>query len=243
MVSKVNGIVIKEFDAGENGKRVIVLTREHGKMSLFIRGAKTSKKGMQAVQLFSCCEFTIFEGRGFYSVTNVYVIESFYGIRNDFKCLTYASFILEVTERVSFEELDGDRIFELLFRTLSVLAGGKSKPRLVSAVFILRLLKEYGFMSGVSCCPSCGAEIEEGFYTVWADGIYCAKCASEGAKKLDRGAVRALRHITESSMKKIFAFDVSDAVLEELWKLAMAYRKEYLGEKYNTLGYIESMNF
>ena len=44
------------------------------------------------------------------------------------------------------------------------------------------------------------------------------------------GAVRRLRHITESSMKKIFAFDVSDAVLEELWKLAMAYRKEYLGE-------------
>ena len=44
-------------------------------------------------------------------------------------------------------------------------------------------------------------------------------------------------------MKKIFAFDVSDVVLEELWKLAMAYRKEYLGEKYNTLGYIESMNF
>ena len=103
----------------------------------------------------------------FYSVTNVYVIESFYGIRNDFKCLTYASFILEVTERVSFEELDGDRIFELLFQDAFGSGRRKVKPRLVSAVFILRLLKEYGFMGGVSCCPSCGAEIEEGFYTVW----------------------------------------------------------------------------
>ena len=36
MVSKVNGIVIKESDMGESGKRIVVLTKEHGKMLLSI---------------------------------------------------------------------------------------------------------------------------------------------------------------------------------------------------------------
>ena len=59
MVSKVNGIVIKETDAGETGKRIVVLTREHGKMLLSARGSKNAKSGiMAATQLFSYCEFS-----------------------------------------------------------------------------------------------------------------------------------------------------------------------------------------
>ena len=52
MVSKVNGIVIKETDAGETGKRIVVLTKEHGKMLLSARGAKNTKSGIMAAHSF-----------------------------------------------------------------------------------------------------------------------------------------------------------------------------------------------
>ena len=84
MVFNVNGIVIKEMTAGETGKRILVITREHGKMLLSARGAKKiTSKTMAGTQLFSYCEFTLFEGKGFYSVTQADVIESFYGISED----------------------------------------------------------------------------------------------------------------------------------------------------------------
>ena len=75
MVFNVNGIVIKEMMAGETGKRILVITREHGKMLLSARGSKNVKSGiLAATQLFSYCEFTVFEGKGFYSVTQADVI-------------------------------------------------------------------------------------------------------------------------------------------------------------------------
>ena len=123
MVFNVNGIVIKEMTAGETGKRILVITREHGKMLLSARGSKNAKSGiMAATQLFSYCEFTVFEGKGFYSVTQADVIESFYGIRNDFERLAYGAYILELTERTSFEEMEDNAAFDLLLKTLSVLS-------------------------------------------------------------------------------------------------------------------------
>lgn len=243
MVSKVNGIVIKESDMGESGKRIVVLTKEHGKMLLSVRGAKNTKKGMQAVQLFSCCEFTLFEGNGFYSVTQADVIESFYDIRNDFERLAYGAYILEITERASFEELQNNKAFDLLLRTLFMLASGKRRPRLVAAVYVLRLLREYGFMGDCSVCYECGKELEEAFYGFTADGLCCRECYKGGGRKLDKGALKALLHITESPVNTLFAFDVSDTVLEELWDFSSVYRREYLGENYKTLDYINNMGF
>lgn len=244
MVSKVNGIVIKETDMGESGKRITVLTKEHGKMLLSVRGAKNTKKGMQAaVQLFSCCEFTLFEGRGFYSVTQADITESFYGIRNDFARLAYGAYILELTDRASFEELENNMAFDLLLRTLFVLASGKRGPRLTAAVYVLRLLKEYGFMGDCSVCQACGKPMEEAYYGSMADGLYCDECRGVSIGKLGRGALRALKHITESPVNTLFSFEVSDAVLEELWDFSTAYRREYLGEHYKTLDYIDNMGF
>lgn len=246
MVSKVNGIVIRETDMGESGKRIVVLTREHGKMLLSVRGAKNTKKGMQAaVQLFACCEFTLFEGRGFYSVTQAEVLESFYGIRADFERLAYGAYILEITDRASFEELENNKAFDLLLRTLFVLASGKRSPRLTAAVYVLRLLKEYGFMGDCSLCASCGEAMDEACYGEMADGVFCLSCLQEDRRSghLGRGALRALVHITESPVNSLFSFEVSPEVLEELWDFAAVYRREYLGGGYKTLDYINNMGF
>lgn len=44
MVFNVNGIVIKEMTAGETGKRILVITREHGKMLLSAPWVKKCKE-------------------------------------------------------------------------------------------------------------------------------------------------------------------------------------------------------
>ncbi len=244
MVSKVNGIVIKETDAGESGKRIVVITKEHGKMLLSAHGSKNAKSGiMAATQLFSCCEFTLYEGRGFYSVTQADVIESFYGIRNDFERLAYGAYILELTDRAAFEELENNSAFELLLRTLFVLASGKQKPRLTAVVYIIRLLKECGFMSD-TYCVECGERLEQSaYYGETTDGLFCHKHAEGAAYKLGSGALMAVKHISESKMPSLFSFSVSEEVLSELWLFADVNRRIYLGEKYKTLDYINNMKF
>ena len=244
MVSKVYGIVIKETDTGESGKRITVVTRERGRMVLSAKGSKSVKSSiMAAAQLFSYCEFTIFEGRGFYSVTQADVIESFYGIRNDFERLAYAAYILEITDRAAFEELENQNAFELLLRTLFVMSAGKHSPRLVTAVYIIRLLKEFGLMGDGEYCSECGVPLNgEGFYTE-GEGIYCANCTVGKYYRLNSGALKAISHITQSEMKNLFSFRLSDEVMDEIWNFADINRRLHLGEWYKTLDYINNMHF
>ncbi len=244
MVSKVKGIVIKEADAGESGKRITVITEEHGKMLLSARGAKNAKSGiMAAAQLFSYGEFSLYEGRGFYSITQADVIESFYGIRNDIERLAYGAYILELTDRAAFAELENNNAFELLLRTLSVLSAGKRPARLTTVVYIIRLLKECGFMSD-TYCAECGEPLEQSaYYGETGDGMYCHNHAQNAPFKLGSGSLMAVKHVTQSPLKSIFSFTVSDYVLDELWTFADINRRIYLGERYKTLDYINNMKF
>lgn len=244
MVSKVNGIVIKEADAGESGKRITVITKERGKMLLSARGSKNIKSGiMAAAQLFSFCEFTLYEGRGFYSITQADVSESFYNIRNDIKRLAYGAYILELTDRCTFEEMENNEAFELLLRTLSALSGQRHEPRLVTAVYIIRLLYECGFMD-VKCCAGCGGELtDSALYGGMSEGLYCPGCAEGMPFSIRGGALRAVKYITESPLARIFAFRASEEVLDEMWRFADVNRKIYFGETYKTLDYINNMNF
>lgn len=241
MVSKVRGIVIKEMPAGETGKRIVVLTREHGKMLLSARGAKNAKSGiLAATQLFSYCEFMLYEGKGFFSITQADVIESFFEIRNDIDRLAYGSYILELTDRVSFEELENNSAFELLFRALFVLAQGKQNPRLTAIIYIIRLLKECGLMGG-AYCSECGRHLEDtAYYGPLADGLVCGKCSETASYRIGCGALRALGHMSESGMKELFGFRVSDEVLAQLWRFADVNRRKYFGEHFKSLEYLEN---
>ncbi|MBS7221084.1 MAG: DNA repair protein RecO [Clostridiales bacterium] len=245
MVFNVNGIVIKEMTAGETGKRILVITREHGKMLLSARGSKNAKSGiMAATQLFSYCEFTVFEGKGFYSVTQADVIESFYGIRNDFERLAYGAYILELTERTSFEEMEDNAAFDLLLKTLSVLSSERQNPKLTAVIYIIGLLKECGFMWETDYCVNCGDILDKNaFFGDRSDGLFCHNCSDGMAWKLGSGALKAVRYINGSSLNKLFNFRVSEEVLDELWTFADINRRIYFGDKYKTLDYINNLKF
>jgi len=245
MVSKVNGIVIKETDVGENGKRIIIVTKEHGKMLLSARGVKNIKsKTMAGTQLFVYSEFSLFEGKGFYSVTQADVIESFYGISADIDRLAYGAYVLELTERITFEELEESGMFELLLRTLLVLSDSTINPKLITAVYIIRLLKENGFMGKMYNCQKCGSELLNEAYL--ADGgceIICGNCIKGNEMYIGSGTLKSVNYIIECKMSSVYKFNVSDEVLEQLWIYADSLRKEYLGYGYKTLDYINNMKF
>lgn len=248
MVSKVNGIVIKETDVGETGKRIMIITREHGKMLLSVRGAKNAKsKTMAGTQLFSYSEFSLFEGKGFYSATQADAIESFYGIRSDIDRLAYGAYILELTERTAFEDLEDIGMFELLLRTLLVLSKDSMdsiNPQMITAVFIIRLLKESGFIGELYGCQKCGNEfLNEAYLANDSFELICCDCAKGNETYIGSGTLKAVNYIIGCRMPAVYKFNVSDEVLKQLWIFADSLRREYLGDGYKTLDYIRNMKF
>lgn len=228
-VEKITGIVLREIPVGESDKRIVILTKEHGKMLLFARGARKAKsKFMAACQLFCISEFLYLEKAGFRSVTQAQLKESFYGIRKDIIKLAYASYFMELIENTVLEGMEAGEIFDFSLRALWVMAREDSDPYFVDSVFELKYMVLSGFQPEVSCCARCGKE-ERVYFDVQAGGTVCRRCGR--GMPLMKGTVRALQYIVEADIKRVFSFRVSPQVEKELRQVVRSYVDSQLQER------------
>ena len=93
---KTKGIVIHVMPIKDHDKRIILFSKDYGKMVVFANGAKRSKSPLLAgTQPFVFGEFYMMEGRDSYTLRSVEITETFYNIRNDMNTLAYGLYLLE----------------------------------------------------------------------------------------------------------------------------------------------------
>jgi len=228
---KVRALVLREYEAGESDKRLLLLCKERGRIMVYARGARKPKsKFMAAAQVFTYADFVLAQGQGFYSVTQAEVIESFYNLRTDYDVLMAAHLVAEVCERTLWEGQDSDELLLLALKSLGHLAANADNlpPKQVVCVFLLRFFAFYGVAPQADACVICnlpGDEITDGV-CFCAEGLVCAEHSLQiqGGKvirKLSESAVFALRFILQSNLAQSFRFNAYDSVLEELRKVTV----------------------
>ena len=240
-----SGLVLRETETKEADKILTVLTPDLGKIALIARGARRrSSRIAAASQLLAYSELTVYKKGSWYMLDEASTRELFDGVRQDFACLSLASYFAELTEAVSGEGEESQQLLSLILNALYALGTLKKDPLQVKTAFELRLLALCGFEPLCDGCAVCGAEQPEApVFDVVHGVVCCRECREEGglAMPLSLGALAALQHILYCPPKKLYSFALDAPQLRLLGQAAEAFVATQLERSFRTLDFYKSI--
>lgn len=177
---KVRGLVVRSVNYGEKDRILSLLTEEKGLITVMARGSRSLKsRSLVATETFCYSNYVLNQQGTRYTVREVELIESFFGLRGDISRMALASYIGEVAAHVSTENMPDILFLRLTLNALYALARGTYPLWQVKGAFEIRASAVLGFEPALSRCSVCG-EVGEDAYLYVMDGvILCEACHKE----------------------------------------------------------------
>lgn len=213
---EVTGIVLSQMPVGEADRRIILLTKELGRISCFARGArKPTNHLVGATRPFLFGTFYLYPGKESYSLHKAEIKEYFDAFSSDMEASFYGCYFLELSSYFTRENTDCTKELSLVYYGLKALLNEKLDRRLTRFVFELRMLSINGLVPDFQVCPKCQKEYTQGFFKKSIMQCVCNDCETEGVYPLNKSALYAIRYVLSTELKKLFLFKVTDEVLKQ----------------------------
>lgn len=219
-----------------------IFTPQRGIIQAAARGVRKIKSCRTAAsQIFCYSDFELYTGGGDIAlVNNSSIKDAFYPISEDITLLSLFTYLSDITiSALGLNNPDND-IMSLFLNSLYAAAYKKTKPQKIKSVFELRLMSCCGLMPDIRYCSRCRSTKPEFFSA--ADAAVCEKCCTGADTPVSAGAYACLYYILYSVSKKIYSFNASDKVLDELSALSEKYTAHHLERKFSSLEYYKKIS-
>lgn len=180
-INKTEALILKRQDYGDASRIISFYTKDFGKLTGILKGAKSSKSRIgKGADIFNLLQIVFYknETREVQLISNVEPIEYFDKIKDDLNKFKYAAAVLEALGDLTPENEASERLFRGSTKILRLINDGKENPRLLLLKYLLFLLKEIGFELQILKCAVCGKEFEK--FSVPAfnfeKGTICKEC-------------------------------------------------------------------
>lgn len=208
----MTGMVLKSTPSGDTDKRLVVLTRERGKIVVFARGARRPGNMLMAPSRpFSFGQFSLFEGRDAYNLQSAEISNYFDGIAADMEAACYGSYFLEFADYYTRENLDESAMLMLLYQSLRALLKPAISNHLIRRIFELK------------------AMVINGEYTEHPPREVC------------ESANYTWEFVIASPIEKLYTFTVSDQVLVEFKQCVEINKSRYIDRNFHSLEILKSL--
>lgn len=246
MITKTEGIVLKEFRFKETSKILTLYTLKHGKIQAMARGAYRPKSQLIAnTQTFSYNEYQLYKGKNFYYINQGDIIDSFYSIRENIDRLMYGSYLLELMDLSTMEEERNEKLFFLLLKGLSVLSKlDRGFVRFILA-YELKFISFLGYKPLLDRCVNCGSkDLSIIKFSIEKGGIVCKNCFRQDnfCENMDLNMYKAMKSLLYTPLDEIMYLKIPECTMFKLHAIMEKYILNKIDRKrFNSLIMLKAM--
>lgn len=240
----LTAMVLSTSNVGDYDRRMVLLTKERGKISAFAKGARKPNSPFVALcQPFTFGQFAFYEGRNSYNLHHADIHTYFTELREDLERVYYGMYFCEFAESITTENNDDTMILKLLYQSLKALSKESIPLPLVRVIFEIKALAYYGQAMEVFACTSCKTTEGLQYFYPMGYGVLCETCGKVkvGKIKIKDSTRYTLQYILATPLEKLYTFTVKPDILHELCQVAKQYVALCIDKKFKTLDFLESI--
>ena len=244
-IQKTEGILLRRQDIRETSLILTFYTKDFGKVKGIVRGVRGPRSacGGASMEIFALDDVVFYERRksDIFTISQCDLSEFFSPIRESLEKLSYATYLIELTDSVTALGDKNREVFDLLLNSLRLLAGQASTKR-VARIFEIKLLSLLGIMPTLEVCVNCGSAVDgSSRFSMRHGGLICKKCfpADREARSILQGTVKFIEHIRSLPFERVANVKVSSDVGHELERILRKFLDYHIERRLKTVEFLK----
>ena len=227
-IKKIEGIVISETNYSESSKIINVLTKELDIIGVISKGCRNIKSRLRSVSCkLTYGDFHIYYKKdGLSTIISVDVKDTFSKIKTDIYKISYASFLLELTEQV-YKQNNNSEIYDLFIHALEKINEGFD-PAVITNIIELKYLDYLGIGLQLDGCSICGNTEDIVTISGKYGGYLCKNCCND-LPIFSSKSIKLMRMFYYVDISKISKLDLHYDTMKEINNFLDEYYDEYTG--------------
>ncbi len=231
-------IILKREPRGDNDSRVVVYTRERGRLDLVARGTKKLKSKLAAhVEPLCITDVMVVTGRRYDYIGAARSENCLGGLKTDWDKLIAAGRAAGIFGSLVKENLREEALFELLedyLKTVNAREVAAEKAEPLTDFFVLKLLSILGHRPELDNCVNCRKRISPGRngFDFSRGGVMCATCydklkGGRGRLTVSDNCIKILRLAVTENFDNLKVISINEKLKKEINEIIGTF-KNYL---------------
>ena len=245
---QTDAIVIRKTKLGEADTILTFYTPDRGKIQGFAKSLRKTKSKMAGhLELITHSRVTFARGRNLDTITGSQTIDSFVPLKNDFKLMSYALYVIELVNQFTPEHYEDYKLFRLLLETLKNLCQTDDIETLLR-FFEIHLLSEVGYRPQLQQCVNCRKVLEPvtNTFSPASGGVLCPECSYKSASilfSLSVNALKVLRFFQNNDYDTVSRLKVPRELSAELEQVIRGYIRYLLERDLKSVAWLDSLRY
>jgi len=227
MLKTLEGIVLRARNYGDNDKIITVFSKTEGLFSFFAKGSrKIRSRFLNVLEPFTRAYFLYFKKKGLASLNQVDVIYTYNKLRKDLILTSYASYWLEIVEKIQEYKIANQAFYNFILAALHKLEEG-TDPEILTLIVELKFIEQAGYKPVFKQCISCNCLENLVSFAILQGGFLCRNCEEKFKKRFKETnfiiplaaksvyIFKVLQHINIANLGKVFLSQKTKEQLKE----------------------------